>query len=150
MKHVAIVVGLSIWTSLTVPMGRAEPIAVRHAMPILVPLQTTADWSGHVLEWKLRAAAPERDHVVRDALTWERLWKAWTGDGEVPRVRFQEEVLLVFTAAGPNVPCLKLYLVGGNLCGSVGRTCKGGPGFGYRIVKVPRKALKSFFGEAVE
>jgi hypothetical protein len=123
---------------------------VRYAMPILKPLQTTADWSGCVLDGKLRAAAPEADHVVRDAMTWQKLWKAWNGDRELPKVNFKEEVLFVFTARGPNVPCLELYLCGGNVCGTVGRTCKGGPGFGYRIVKVPQKEIKSLFGRPIE
>jgi hypothetical protein len=123
---------------------------VRHAMPILKPLQTTADWSGYVLDGKLRATAPEVDHVVRDATTWQKLWKAWNGGRELPKVNFKEEELFVFTALGPNVPCLKLHLLGGNVCGTVGRTCKGGPGFGYRIVKVPQKEIKSFFGRPIE
>ena len=123
---------------------------VRHAMPILKPLQTTADWSGYVLDRKLRAAAPEVDHVVRDARTWRHLWKAWSGDRELPKVNFKEEVLFVFTALGPNVPSLKLHLWEGNVGGTVRQTCKGGPGFGYRIVKVPQKEIKSLFGRPIE
>jgi hypothetical protein len=123
---------------------------VRQVMPILQPLQTTTDWSGYVLNGKLRAAAPEVDHVVRDAMTWQKLWKAWNSNRELPEVNFAEEVLFVFTALGPNVPCLKLHLWGGNVGGTVGRTCKGGPGFGYRIVKVPKKEIKSFFGTPIE
>jgi hypothetical protein len=69
-------------------------------MPIHQPLQTTADWSGYVLDGKLRAAAPEEDHVVGDAEIWQKLWKAWNGDKELPKVNFKEEVLFVFTAVG--------------------------------------------------
>src|SRR5262249_1173386 len=123
---------------------------VRNAMPILKPLQTTADWSGYVLDSKLRAAAPAVDHVVRDATTWQKQWNAWNGDRELPKVNFKEEMLFVFTALGPNIPWLKLHHCEGNVGGTIGRTCKGGPGIGYRIVKVPQKEIKSFFGRPIE
>src|SRR5262249_37390801 len=92
---------------------------VRNAMPILKPLQTTADWSGYVLDSKLRAAAPAVDHVVRDATTWQKQWNAWNGDRELPKVNFKEEMLFVFTALGPNIPCLKLHHCEGNVGGTI-------------------------------
>jgi hypothetical protein len=118
---------------------------VRYTMPL--PFQPSDYWSGYVLDIKLKRTAPE---VVGDAETLRKLWKTWNGDRELPKVNFKEEVLFVFTSLGPNIPCLNLYLCGENVCGTVAHTCKGGPGFGYRIVKVSRKEIKSFFGRPIE
>jgi hypothetical protein len=124
-----------------------ENKVVRPAMPVLQPLRPTANWVGTIPDPKLKAAAPEADHVVSDATTWAQLWLTWRGTEKLPEVNFKEEVLFVFTALGPNIPALRLYVTGSSVSGTVYRTLKGGPGFGYRIIKVPRQGLKTFFGQ---
>ena len=132
------------------PEAPNEVKAVRYAMPILRPLKPAAEWAGVVWDLKLKAAAPEADYVISDAASWAKLWDTWRGKEKLPEVNFKEELLFVFTALGPNVPCLELYRSGSNVCGTVGRTVKGGPGFGYRIVKLPRKGISTFFGQPIK
>ena len=83
-------------------------------------------------------------------MTWANLWTKLKGNWDLPEVNFKENVLFVFTADGPNVPCQKLYDVNGYVQGSVGRTLKGGPGFGYLILQVPNSGLRAFRGKAIE
>jgi uncharacterized protein YecE (DUF72 family) len=132
------------------PEAPKEVRAVRYAMPVLDPLKPTAEWAGYVLDPKLRAAAPEADRVIVDAAAWAKVWSAWRGQEPLPEVNFKEEVLFVFTAVGPNIPCLKLYCKGANVGGTVFQTVKGGPGFGYRIIKVSRKETNSLFGRPID
>jgi hypothetical protein len=131
------------------PEAPKEVKAVRSAMPVLDPLKATAEWAGYVLDPKLRAAVPEADHVIGSAAAWAKLWGAWRGEEQLPKVDFKEEVLFVFTAVGPNIPCLRLYRVGADVGGTVFQTVKGGPGFGYRIFKVSRKGTASLFGQPI-
>jgi hypothetical protein len=131
------------------PEAPQEVKAVRYPMPVLDPLKPAAEWAGYVLDPKLRTAAPETDPVIADAAAWAKLWGTWRGQEPLPEVNFEEEVLFVFTAIGPNIPCLKLYRVGANVGGTVFQTVKGGPGFGYRVIKVPRKGTDSLFGRLI-
>jgi hypothetical protein len=124
--------------------------AVRYAMPINRPLKLTAEWTGVVTDVTLKAAAPEADHLISDAATWAKVWGTWNAKEILPEVNFEKDMLLVFTALGPNVPGLKLNRNGGNINGTVYRTVKGGPGFGYRIIKVPRKGISAFFGDPIK
>jgi hypothetical protein len=132
------------------PVPPREVPQVRYNMPVLMPMEFAAAWSDTISDLKKKAAAPAEDHFIADAATWTKLWKAWRGDEKVPTVNFQEEVLFVFTALGPNVPILRLYKNGSHVGGVVARTVKGGPGFGYHIVKVPRAGIKTFFDKTLE
>jgi len=125
-------------------------VPVRRAMPVLVPLQASAEWSGRVSDQKLRVAAAEGHHVVQDPMVWESIWKTWNGEEKLPEIDFKADLLLVFTSSGPNQVCLKLYVSNGNVNGTVGQTLIGGPGFGYRILQVPRRDVTSFFGKPIE
>jgi hypothetical protein len=114
------------------------------------PVAPAAEWAGYVTDRKLKSAAPE-DGIINSAMKWEHLWKTWHGENaEVPHVDFKKDVLFVFTSGGPNTPSLRLYVTGRSVTGTVGHTLRGGPGFGYRIVKFARKDVTSFFGRAVE
>jgi hypothetical protein len=75
-----------------------------------------------------------------------KLCGAWPRQELLPKGNFEEEALFVFTAIAPNIPCLRLLRVGANVGGTVFQTVKGGPGLGYRIIKVSRKGTDSLFG----
>jgi hypothetical protein len=135
------------------PKPMPEPpkkVKVVYLMPKHVSLKVTEQWADLVPDKSLRAIVPNGKGVITDELTWLLVWSAWTGGGNPPQVNFKEEILLVFTSYGPNYPCLNLYRSGKNVIGSVGHTLKGGPGFGYRILKVSRKEIQFFFGEPIE
>jgi len=145
------------WTLNRIKLGAAAkpdkndpPLIQKFAMPVYRPTLPTGDWSGTIIDPKLRAAAPENNHLITDDTTWKAVWKAW-GKGEaLPEVDFKTEVLLVFTALGPNVPSVNLYEGNGSVTAHVGRTVLGGPGFGYRIVKIPRKGIHSVLGQSID
>ena len=117
--------------------------------PVLQPLVPRAEWTSTVTNIDLWLHVPQEDHVIGDAIVWWKLWSAWHPKAPPPAVNFNEEMLLVFTARGPNVPGARLYLNGGHLFGTVSRTVMGGPGFGYRIVAVPRAGVATVFGKSV-
>jgi hypothetical protein len=140
---------------LQAPAGVQEDAApknakvVRQVAMVYKPFTPMTERCGYVLDNKLRTEAPANG-VIASAMKWEYLWKRWHGDKELPSVDFKKDVLFVFTSHGPNIPCLRLYLTGRSLRGSVAHTLKGGQGFGYRIIKVERKDVTYFFGQAIE
>lgn len=144
------------WASAFPERAGAQPAAPQAvgkaplAMPHLQPLRPTAEWTGIVLDLKLQAVAPPAKQPIRDAATWAALWHAWRGKEKLPEVNFKEERLFVFTAIGPNIPFLRLYHTGNSVTGTVGQTVKGGPGFGYRIIKLPRQEMSTFLGQPVK
>ena len=63
---------------------------------------------------------------------------------------FKTELLLVYTALGPNVPSVKLYEARGSVTAHVSQTVLGGNGFGYRILKIPRKGIHTVAGQKID
>lgn len=110
----------------------------------VVPL---VEWNDTLVDPSLRASAPQ-SNVIADAEAWQSLWKAWRGSEEVPRVDFDQAVVLVYTAHGPNLPLARLYqLRPGQLLVEHGQTLRGGPGFGYRMLLMRRDDVKTIDGQ---
>ncbi len=57
-------------------------------------------WNGEV-KLELRKEAPEDGYVVSQE-KWEKLWKAFRGNEEVPKVDFKSELVLVAVGKDPN------------------------------------------------
>src|SRR5262249_38775500 len=106
-----------------VPPGQVEPLA---------------EWSGVLRDDKLRKEAP-KDPWITDRAAWAKLWRAWRKEEKVPAVDFRKELVLVFTAHGPNQPVLVLTRnARGDVTMAQGGTLLPGRGFGYLIWKVKR------------
>ncbi len=104
-------------------------------------------WDGVLPDAALRKHLPANGFVL-DQETWSGLWRAWRRRENVPAVDFQQQMVLVFTASGPNrVGYDKLTLdEHGNLRINVMSTLIGGPGFGYLMLCIPREGVKSVNG----
>ena len=90
-----------------------------------------------------------KNGVVAGPKAWAKLWKAWHGDAEVPKVDFEKEIILVAAGPGPNI--LKVGELKrsdkGNLKFEWSITERGGDGFVATIVKVKREGVKTVNGE---
>lgn len=126
--------------------ARGEEPAVARSKPQPVPI--LQNWHGKLADAVLRKAEPA-DHVVADPQAWSTLWRAWRGQENVPTVDFQKQLILVFTADGPNtVGCTPAQDGQGNLQANAMSTLMAGPGFGYVMLSVSREGVKTVNGKA--
>jgi hypothetical protein len=111
------------------------------------PVKILNTWSGKLADAALRKSEPA-DHFLLDQEQWAKLWKAWRGQENVPAVDFQKQMILVFTADGPNsVGCAPTLDGQGNIEAQAMSTLIGGPGFGYLVLCVPSEGVKSVNGQ---
>ena len=113
------------------------------------PLTPSRQWAGRSRDSDGRKHAP-RNSVVDNAAQWAKLWSAWKPGGPLPKVNFQQQLVLVGTAPGPNRVFLRVLLdAKGDVKLLVASTKIGGPGFGFAMVVVERKGLKTVNGQPI-
>jgi hypothetical protein len=112
------------------------------------PFQVEEVAFGKIKDAALEKLAPKTGYIADEA-TWKKLWAGWRPGEEMPEIDFAKELLLVGTVPGPNSVFMKPTLEEGDVKFIVGGTKIGGPGFGYRILKVNRDGVKSVNGNAV-
>jgi len=107
--------------------------------------------SGKVAHDSLRKLAPPSG-LITDAATLNALCHAWLSDGqerhEIGRnVDFKTELVLVGTVPGPNRVIMHPELhKNGDVRFVVAGTKIGGPGFGFLLMSIDRKGVKSING----
>ena len=110
------------------------------------PVNILNTWNGKMADDAPRKHAPA-DSFLLDQDEWAKLWKAWRGQEKLPEIDFQKQMILVFTASGPNSVGCEPRLDGqGNVRAFAMSTLIGGPGFGYLIQCIPREGVKSVNG----
>lgn len=57
-------------------------------------------WGGEI-KLELRQQAPPNDFIV-DEDAWAKLWKAYRGDDELPKINFDKQMILVKVGPNPN------------------------------------------------
>jgi hypothetical protein len=117
------------------------------------PLKTEKEWDGTFpdnADLQLIQEAPRGGHVA-NAQDFAKLWKAWRGKEELPKVDFDKE--LVFACAAP---CHRNKITAefrlddkGDLSARFSATEIGGPGFVYKIVTVKREGVKTINGKEI-
>jgi hypothetical protein len=112
-------------------------------------VETTEMGSGKIRDEGVRKLAPESGFIA-DAESWEKVWTAWRPGEVVPKVDFREELILVGTVPGPNLVILNPKMESGDVNFVVGGTKIGGPGFGYRFVKIPKAGVKTVNGKPID
>src|SRR5262245_7012838 len=95
--------------------------------------------------------APKTGYVANEK-AWAKLWKAWRGKEELPKVDFEKQLVLVRAVPGAmNMIDLDLKLSEkGELKGDFKATEIGGPGFAYLIVVIDRAGIKSYNGKIID
>lgn len=127
-------VGLLFFWMMTASPAPAENLAVLR------------NWAGKLPDNALLRNAPPTGFIVAGD-EWARLWRAWRPDEQVPPVDFGQELILVFTADGPNnVGCEPRLEADGNVRALAMSTLMAGPGFGYLIQCVPRAGVRAVNG----
>lgn len=106
-------------------------------------------WSGKSFDSKLKQLAPESGAIV-DGATWKKVWSAWRPMEELPEVDFAKELVLVGTVSGPNLVIMRPVVSDGNVKFIVGGTKIGGPGFGYKLIKMDRAGIKTVNGKPID
>ncbi|QDU76080.1 hypothetical protein Pan97_31250 [Bremerella volcania] len=105
---------------------------------------------GKIADASLEKLAPKSGFIT-DAKTFAKLWKAWRADEAVPEIDFSKDLVLVGLADGPNLVMFQPKLQDdGDLKYVVASTRMAGPGFGYRLVKISRKGVKTVNGQSIE
>ncbi|MCA9070409.1 MAG: hypothetical protein KDA84_15865 [Planctomycetaceae bacterium] len=113
------------------------------------PVEPIEMWSGKIRDESLRKLAP-KSGFISDQQIWKKVWTAWQPNQELPKVNFSKELILVGTVSGPNLVIMRPTMDNnGNLKFLVAGTKIGGPGFGYRLLKIDRKEIKSVNGTTV-
>jgi hypothetical protein len=90
-----------------------------------------------------------KDGVIAGPKAWAKLWKAWYGDKEAPKVDFKKEVVLVAAGSGPNIIQIEELKLSdkGDLQFKWSITERGGDGFVATILKVKREGVKTVNGK---
>ncbi|MFZ5832107.1 MAG: hypothetical protein ACOY3P_18640 [Planctomycetota bacterium] len=111
------------------------------------PIKVLGTWRGKIGDNTLRAVVPNNGVVAKQE-EWSKLWKSWRGREERPEVDFDKELVLVVTVDGPNNVMFGPELdKKGNIEVIAASTLMAGPGFGYLILQIPRKGIKSVNGK---
>jgi hypothetical protein len=107
------------------------------------PIKPTMSWTGSVDDEALLKGMPT---VIVNAKDLEKVWKAWKVKGDVPKVDFAKEIVVITTAGGSRVN-MSCVLDGDNLQVLGVATSDLVPGFRYVIATVPREGIKKVDGK---
>ena len=111
-------------------------------------IAVTQKRTGKVADSSLLSKRPPSG-IISDQTSWQSLWSAWRAGQEIPKVDFQNQVVLVATANGPNVVLTSTLNLtpSGDLRYESASTKMAGPGFGYALLIIPRKGIISVNGQ---
>jgi hypothetical protein len=148
---------------LVTPAELAGPERKAVAMLLVTPLSAPAadralkieqEWKGNRKDVDNDAYLKDLDGkdeaVITNSKAWTKLWKAWSSDKPVPKVDFENYILLVVAApAANNVIDITEVVVTekGDLQYAGGITQAGGSGFVYYICKIKCERIKTFKGK---
>ncbi len=122
--------------------GTAKPVGPK------APAFQARRWTGKLVDVTLRRHAPKQGFIANKT-AWAKLWKAWR-QGALPNVDFANELVVVQTVSGPNTTRVVARLEpSGNLRVLAASTRMGGPGFGYGMITVARKGVRTVNGSPV-
>lgn len=126
------------------------PILLMSLLIAETPVQPIVQWKGKIKDESLMKLSPERGFITEQK-DWEKLWKIWRPNEDVPKIDFKTELIIVGSAGGPNLIFMKPVLdEEGNLRYEVAATEVAGPGFGYTILKVSRKGVQKINGKPLK
>lgn len=90
-----------------------------------------------------------RSGRINDEMTWRRLWSAWCGETELPKVDFEKQLILVGVSRCAQNWIRHEFIVDekGNLKGGFERTLLDCPGFAYVIIVIDRPDVRASEGD---
>ena len=105
--------------------------------------------TGKIADPKLASARPDSGVIDNDS-DWKKLWMAWRPNEPVQNVDFENHLVLVETAPGPNTVFANILKLTdqGDLKYETASSRMGGPGFGYLIMVVPSTGIKTVNGKS--
>ncbi|MGC1275413.1 MAG: hypothetical protein WBC44_17030 [Planctomycetaceae bacterium] len=112
-------------------------------------IKPTQMWGDVLQDESLRKLSPKSGFFT-DEQSFAKIWKAWRPDEKLPSIDFDEAVVLVATADGPNQMFAYLRKTDGNVNAVFGSTKIGGPGFGYLFAVLPREGIKSINNQPLD
>jgi hypothetical protein len=111
-------------------------------------MKAYSQWTGTVKDEAARRAAPSAGYIT-SAAEFQQLWKAWMGKEPVPEIDFQLGLVVVGTSgSGYNVVLLP-YLNKGDLKVWAWSELTGTAGFGYQILTLDRRDIRTINGKRI-
>jgi len=138
--------------------GNTPPVPPK--LRVQRPLNFDRTWAAVVPDEELRNIAPRgfgtgvHMGLIEDDVTWERVWSAWRGKEQRPRIDFREEFVVVATTYTIHIhlkpPKLRMGPQGKlHIPDPPGTTDGNEPGFGYLLGVLHRKGIKSVNGHSL-
>jgi hypothetical protein len=113
-------------------------------------LEILQQWQGVSHNSELLQQGPEQPFILTSD-EWQRVWKLWRPDEDVPKVDFDSDLVLVATIRGPNRLRGGAFLdQQGNVGLILSSTRVAGPGFGYLLLQVAREGIRSVNGKSLD
>ena len=113
-------------------------------------VEPTEMWLGKIKDKSLQTLAPKSGFIT-DAETWKKLRKAWPPKAELPKVNFNNDLIPVGTVFGPNLVFMQPTIADkGNVRYLVAGTRIGGPGFGYKIIRIGNNGVNTINGKPLQ
>jgi hypothetical protein len=144
---VQLFVGVTIWASVSCMFCNAQADSK--------PLKARQEWRGRVKDADWRKVVPNLHKskettvgYIVDAKAWEKVWKAWRGKADLPKVDFEKELVLVATTRGDGTTMEPALNDKGDLTVAVSSAAGGGGGgFSYHIMTIKRDGVKAVEGK---
>jgi hypothetical protein len=117
-------------------------------------IKPVKEWKGSFPDEKDEPLAKEtpKDERITNQKEWEKLWKAWRGKEEMPKIDFDKQLVLVASCSGAINTISPHFQLSekGDLTGGFSMTEALGPGFAYLIVVFDREGVKTLNGKPIE
>jgi hypothetical protein len=117
------------------------------------PVKPVKEWGGSFPkneDEKLRKEYPAGGCLASEK-AWAKLWKAWRGKEELPKVDFEKQLVIVACTLGARNKIEARFKLDatGDLKGLMSATEIGGPGFVYLIMVLDRAGVKTYNGKTI-
>ena len=148
-----------IWPYPPIPWGfhEGEARVIPGNLTVQLPVTLEQSWGGFSRDYKLLSLRPPVSQgggwgdmfrgFVADEAEWAKLWLAWRGEENLPKVDFEKDVVLVFAMNG--LSKLRMPLMPLDENGNLTATnrgwdfIQGGDGFAYLMGTVSREKIES-------
>lgn len=105
-------------------------------------------WRGSVDDLGLLKQAPKGGYIT-DAITFNKVWKAWNGQKKMPKVDFKKRLVVHATTRGSRLN-LRPSLKDGNLRTLALATRDLRPGFRFHMCLINREGITSVNGKKLD
>ena len=129
-------------------LGTCAPLVASAEEPQTTKIKPSKEWAGRITNQQQKEA-PKNGYIVSEK-AWAKLWKDWTIAGDLPKVDFAKELILVSTNQSNSLGLVAILSDKGNLAIHQLDTAEAKPDCAYRIVLIKREGIKTIAGKPIE